>query len=116
MIRPSSRRPRLVAAMALAGQRLQQRAAGPALTDPKEIVTAALKSTEAAKSVHLDVTVDGKATISLPSASGPAPVDLTGTTAAADIDFAKPAARATFAVKSPALTLAGEIIAVDGKT
>ena len=38
-------------------------ATGPALTDPTEIVTAALKSTEAAKSVHLSITVDGGATV-----------------------------------------------------
>ena len=80
-------------------------------------MTAALKSTEAAKSVHLDVTVDGKATVKLPNASGPGTtVDLAGTTASADIDFAKPAARATFSAKVAGLTVAGEIIAIDGKT
>lgn len=88
----------------------------PALTDPKEIVTAALKSTEAAKSVHLSVTVDGKATVSLQGGSGVGvPVNLTGTTAAADVDLAKSAAKATFAI--PALLgFAGELIVVDGKT
>jgi hypothetical protein len=89
---------------------------GPALTDPKAIVTAALKSTESAKSVHLDMTVDGKATVSLPvGGSTGAPVDLTGTTASADIDFANHAAKATFAVPA-LLNFAGELIAVDGKT
>lgn len=90
--------------------------AGPALTDPKAIVTAALKSTEAAKSVHLDVAADGKATVSLPGSLGTGvPVNLTGTTASADVDLAKKAAKATFSV--PALLgLAGEAIAVDGKT
>ena len=90
--------------------------AGPALTDPTAIVTAALKSTEAAKSVHLDLTVDGKAAVSLPGSSGPGtPINLTGTTAAADVDFVNKAAKATFSV--PALLgLAGEVIAVDGKT
>ena len=88
----------------------------PALTDPREIVTAALTSTESAKSVHLAATVNGEATVALPIGGGTGtPLDLTGTTASADIDFVKPAARATFAVKA-GLTLNGEIIAVDGKT
>ena len=119
MIRPSSARPGPGRCRGAAGRRLQHRAPlGPALTDPKEIVTAALKSTEAAKSVHLDVTVDGKATVKLPEhTSGPGTtVELAGTTAAADIDFAKPAARATFSAKVAGLTVAGELIAIDGKT
>ena len=90
--------------------------AGPTLTDPTAIVTAALKSTEAAKSVHLDLTADGKATVVLPGSGGPGtPVDVTGTTAAANLDFAKPAAKATFSVQA-GLTLKGEVIAVDGTT
>ena len=89
---------------------------GPVLTDATAIVTAALTSTEAAKSVHVDVTVDGIASVALPIGGGVAtPLDLTGTTATADIDFAKPAARATFAVKA-GLTVNGEVIAIDGKT
>ena len=65
-------------------------ASAPPLTDPTEIVTAALKATEGAKSVHVDITVDGKATVSMPGAGGIAlPVNLTGTTASADIDLAK---------------------------
>ena len=89
---------------------------GPALTDPREIVTAALTSTENAKSVHLAAVVDGEATVALPIGGGTGtPVDLTGTTASADIDFVKPAARATFALKA-GLTLNGEVIAIDGKT
>ncbi len=72
---------------------------GPALTDPTAIVTAALKSTEAAKSVHLDVTVDGKATVTLPGSGGSGTtVDLTGTTATADVDFANKATKVTFKV------------------
>jgi hypothetical protein len=87
----------------------------PALTDPKEIVSAALKSTEAAKSVHLDLRLDGTVSVALPIAGGTAtPVNLNGTTASADIDFAKPAAKATFAVPAM-LGLAGEVIAIDGK-
>ena len=117
MIRPSSAALGLVAAMALLVGACNTTPPGPALTDPKEIVTAALKSTEAAKSVHIDITVDGKATVKLPNTSGPGTtVELAGTTAAADIDFAKPAARATFSAKVAGLTVAGEIIAIDGKT
>ena len=89
---------------------------GPGPDRPPEIVTAALTSTESAKSVHLAATVNGEATVALPIGGGTGtPLDLTGTTASADIDFVKPAARATFAVKA-GLTLNGEIIAVDGKT
>jgi len=88
----------------------------PALTDPTAIVTAALKSTEAAKSVHLDLAVDGTASVALPGSTGPGtPVNLTGTTASADVDFANKAAKATFSVPA-LLNLAGEVIAVDGKT
>jgi hypothetical protein len=105
----------LVAAFAVLVAACNGPVAGPALTDPKAIVTAALTSTEAAKSVHLDVTVDGTATVALPIGGGTASsVDLTGTTAAADIDFARPAARATFSVPN-VVKLAGELIAVDGK-
>ncbi|MFL5708397.1 MAG: LppX_LprAFG lipoprotein [Chloroflexota bacterium] len=88
----------------------------PALTDPKEIVTAGLKATEGAKSVHVDVMLDGTVSVALPIGGGTAtPVNVTGTTASADVDFAKPAARAVFAVPAM-LGLAGEVIAVDGKS
>jgi hypothetical protein len=89
---------------------------GPALTDPTAIVTAALKSTEAAKTVHLDLSVDGSAAINLGlGGSSGTPIDVSGTTASADIDFAKPAAKATFALKAGA-QVSGELIAVDGTT
>lgn len=88
---------------------------GPALTDPTAIVTAALKSTEAAKSVHLDVAIDGTATVALPMLGGTAtPIDLTGTTASANVDFANKAAKATFSVAK--FGVDGEVIAVGGKT
>jgi hypothetical protein len=89
-------------------------AAGPALTDPKAIVAAAITSTQAATSVHLDVTAAGTATIALPIAGGTGTsVDLTGTMASADIDFARPAAKATISVPA-VLSFAGALIAVDG--
>jgi hypothetical protein len=88
---------------------------GPALTDPTEIVTAALKSTEAAKSVHVDISVDGTATITLPGGIGAGtPVTLDGTTASADLDLDRPAGKATFSVPA-LLNFGGEVIAVDGK-
>ena len=84
----------------------------PALTDPKEIVTAAVRTAQAAKSVHVDATLDGsiKADLSGTGASG-AEVALTGTTAAADVDLTASNAHATFAV--PALLgLSGELIQI----
>jgi hypothetical protein len=89
---------------------------GPALTDPTVIVTSALKSAEAAKSVHVDVAVDGSATVNLGFSGGAGtPVDVSGTTVSADIDFARPAAKATFALHAGA-QVNGELIAVDGTT
>jgi hypothetical protein len=89
---------------------------GPALTDPKEILTAALTATDAATSVHVEVAVDGTATVALPVAgSTGAPIDLSGTTASADIDLVASAARATFAAPN-LLGLAGNAIVVDGVT
>lgn len=87
-------------------------ASAPALTDPKEIVTAAVRTAQAAKSVHVDATLDGsiKADLSGTGAAGAA-VSLTGTTAAADVDLTAGNAHATFAV--PALLgLSGELIQV----
>jgi hypothetical protein len=102
----------VVAALAIAVSACNGNNEGPPLTDPTAIVTAALKSTEDAKSVHLDVVVDGSAVISLLGGAG-TPVDLTGTTAAADVDFANDAVKATFAIKA-GVTLNGELIVVGG--
>lgn len=84
----------------------------PALTDPAEIITAALKSTEGAKSVHIDLTLDGSINADLTGEGGPAPsLPLTGTTASADVDMAAGKAHVTFAV--PAfLNLNGELIQI----
>ena len=88
---------------------------GPALTDPTAIITAALTSTKDAKSVRIDGTMDGKATIALPFAGGAAaPVDVTGTTMTADVDMTAGSLRATFAAPG-LLNLAGELIKVDGE-
>jgi hypothetical protein len=89
--------------------------AGPVLTDPTAIITAALTSTEAATSVHADVAVDGVVPVTLPGSSGSTEVDLTGTTANADIDLGAAEMRATFSVPA-VLGLAGELIQADGTT
>jgi hypothetical protein len=74
----------------------------PALTDPNEIITAALASTEEAKSVHLEVKVDGEINADLTGTGGTGTgIPLTGTTATADVDMAGGRAHATVAV--PAL-------------
>ncbi len=90
-------------------------APGPTLTDPTAIVTAAVNSTAAAKSVHIDATLDGTATVNLGGGGSGAPIDVSGTTASADIDLVKPAAHATFAVKA-GVQIGGEAILVDGTT
>jgi hypothetical protein len=102
----------LAAALAIAFSACNGNSEGPPLTDPTAIVTAALKSTDAAKSVHVDVVVDGTAAISLLGGAG-TPVNLTGTTASGDIDFANDAVKVTFAVHA-GVTLNGELIVVGG--
>jgi len=107
----------VLAAIAIIAIACNKTAPSPALTDPKAIVTAGLHAAQAASSVHLDVRVDGSARISLPgigAAGSGTPVKLDGTTAAVDVDFAKPALHASFAVPS-LFNLAGDVIAVDGK-
>jgi hypothetical protein len=111
------RRSRLIAAAAFATVLASCGGTPPSpdLTDPKAIVTAALTSSKAAKSVHFDMTVDGTATVALPIGGGaPTTLDLTGTTAAADVDLGKPAAKSTFSLVA-GLTIKGEAIAIDRK-
>ena len=101
-----------LAAVALGAAATACGPSAPALTDPTEIVMAGVRSTASARSVHIDMTVDGSITADL-SGTGEqgVPLPLTGTTAAADIDIANNKARATFAI--PAfLNLNGEIIQV----
>jgi hypothetical protein len=104
----------VVAALAILLSACNGTAPGPALTDPKAIVTAAITSTEAAKSVHLDLTVDGSATVQLPGSATGTPIDLRGTTASSDIDLAGSTAKATFSIVS-VIKITGELIVVDGK-
>lgn len=90
--------------------------AAPALTDPKEIVTAAVRTAQSAKTVHVDATLDGSITADMSgSGSAGAAISLAGSTAAADVDLTAGNAHATFAV--PALLgLSGELVQVDGTT
>ena len=87
-------------------------ASAPALSDPTEIITAALRTTETAKSVHIEITLDGSISADLTGAGGPgAAIALTGTTGSADVDIAAGNAHATFAV--PAfLGLTGDLIQI----
>lgn len=89
-------------------------ATAPALSDPKEIITAALRTSESAKSVHVEMTLDGSITADLTGTGGPgAAIALTGTTASADVDIAAGNAHATFTV--PAfLGLTGDLIQIGG--
>jgi hypothetical protein len=112
-----SRVPRRIAAplALLSGLAIALAACGspalPALTDPTEIVTAALKATESAKSVHLDATLDGTINVDLTGSGTATDLPLNGTTAAADVDMAGGKAHATFAI--PAfLNLNGEVIQI----
>ena len=107
--------PALAAAIWLVAACGNSAPAGPVLTDPTAIITAALTSTEAATSVHVDVAVDGAVPVSLPGSTSATEVDLTGTTANADIDLSAGEIRATFSVPAM-LGLAGELIQADGTT
>jgi hypothetical protein len=84
----------------------------PALSDPAEIITAGLASTEAARTVHLEVVVEGELTIALPGSTGPGTtIKLGGTSASADVDMAGGKAHATFAAPG-LLILSGEAIQI----
>ena len=80
---------------------------GPALTDPRDIITKGLQATSEAQSLHLDVAVTGS--VSIPDTGGT--FNLDGTTAGGDFDIANKRSRVTFAV--PAfLGLTGEAIQI----
>jgi hypothetical protein len=84
----------------------------PALTDPVDILVKSIESLQAAKSFHVDVAVTGTISADPTGTGGSTSFTLDGTSAAADVDIAGKAVRATFSV--PALLgLAGELIAVD---
>lgn len=86
----------------------------PELTDPIDVVEAAATRFALAESVHIDVAVDGQLALDLTGTGGGAPIQLTDTTAAVDLDLRDGDAEATFAVPG-LLGLRGELIAVDGE-
>ena len=96
----------VAAALALAAC---QGPAVPTLTDPKEILAAAVRTTAEQSSVRIDAAIDGQVAIDL-LGSGGAPIDLSGSSVSADVDLAGGKARATFNVS----LLTGELIAIDG--
>ncbi len=82
------------------------------LQDPSEILAATAASAATATSVHIDLRADGRVALDPFGTGAGAPIDLEGTTAAADIELSTGKTRATFA--APALLgLAGEAIVVD---
>jgi hypothetical protein len=87
---------------------------GPPLADANAVITAALKASEAATSVHVQIAIDGETAVALPIGGAGGPVDLTGTTISGDLDMANSAARLTFSMPG-LLNLSGELIAVGGK-
>lgn len=88
----------------------------PALTDPTEIITAALTATKGAKSVHVEATLDGTISADLTGAGGPATsLSLAGTTASADVDMAGGKAHATIAVPA-LLNFNGDLIQIGETT
>ena len=62
------------------------------LPDATAVINATTTSSVAAKSVHAQVAVDGEAAVALPIGGATGSVDLTGTTASADLDKANSAA------------------------
>lgn len=61
---------------------------GPSLSDPKEILTKAVAAIQAAKSVHLEATVDGTFSADLTGTGQSSAMNLAGTTLTADLDIA----------------------------
>lgn len=80
----------------------------PKLTDPAEILDAAATNAEAATSVHLDASVEGTVTLGL---LGGGPVDLSETTASADLDLGSGDLALTFSVPA-ILGLAGDVVVI----
>ena len=85
----------------------------PTLTDPNEILAAAVTTASTAKTVRIDGSADGTIGLDLAASGAPAAFELTGTTFSADLDLENGDARATFSAPG-LLGLTGEIILVDG--
>ena len=87
----------------------------PAITDPKEILTKAVAAMQEAKSVHLEVTVEGTLTADLIGAGQASEMSLAGTSLTADLDLANDNAHIT-AVVPAFLGLTADIIVVGSDT
>lgn len=87
----------------------------PELTDPVAILEAATTQAATARSVHVDVAADGTLQLDIMGTGAAAPISLTDSTVALDLDIADGAAKATFALPG-ILGLRGELIVVDGAT
>lgn len=85
------------------------------LTNPREILAAAVTATSAAKTVRIDGSADGTVGLALVGFETPSAVELTGTTFSADLNVENGDARATFSAPG-LLGLTGELIVVDGDT
>ena len=83
------------------------------LTDPREILAAAVTATAAARTVRIDGSADGTVGLEITGFDSPSAVELDGTTFSADLDLEGGDARATFSAPG-LLGLTGEVIAVDG--
>ncbi len=90
-----------------------QSAPRPTLTDPREILAAAVTATTTARTVRIDGSADGTFGLLLEGFETPSAVELTGTTFSADLDLETGDARATFSAPG-LLGLTGEVIVVDG--
>ena len=87
----------------------------PAITDPKEILTKAVAAMQEAKSVHLEVTVEGTLTADLIGTGQASEMSLAGTSLTADLDLANDNAHIT-AVVPAFLGLTADIIVVGSDT
>lgn len=106
-------RPRLFVLVALLSVVACQGQSVTLLDDPKEILAAAVTTTTAATSVHVDVKAEGTLAVDLFGSGAEGSVNLVGTTLAADLDIAGQKTRATFS--SPNLFgLAGDVVLADG--
>lgn len=85
--------------------------AGPAVTDPKEIVTQGLEATAELTSVHILLTVDGTASVSELGGE----MSLNGTRLEGDIDIENQQGHLTFAVP-PLMGLTGELIQIGNES
>ena len=82
------------------------------LTDPAAILSAAAATTASATAVHIDVSGDGRLGLDALGTGVVTPIDLRGSTAAADLDLAGRKARTTFYLPG-LLGVGGEVVAVD---